>query len=132
MAQNGLVFAAAIRLFGKKLIWVDESFKGFDPNTQKFILEHEVGHILNGDLDKPRKEIRKMHADRLEASINETPTVHITEIKADKAAVEAVGYANALKALTEIKDELWIFSCPCPELDLRIEAINQSYLAKDN
>lgn len=122
MEVNGIVFGAAIKLFGGKRIWVDENFKMMEENSQKFILEHEIGHIINGDLDVSTKKIKQLHAERILAAT--TGTVHASEIAADKYAVENIGHSNVIEALQEIKEMMWIFAGE--EIDLRIEAVAES------
>lgn len=76
----------------------DKHFVELSPDSQKFLIYHEIGHIENGDFNiNDNSAINKMNIDRMFGITNEI------EYKADQFAVNKTSKKIALKCLFEMK-----------------------------
>lgn len=94
--------------FSRPAIIISADFFDLTPATQNFILNHEIGHIVNGDVVSTTEEVHGTSARFLEAinKYNEErlKSVDERELKADLYATEKLGRGIALYALNELKE----------------------------
>lgn len=96
MCKSNTVFAAmTLSVFGTPLIIVDDFFGMMPKSVQRFIVMHEVGHYVNGDLHE---------VDSKEKAKEEKKGKSIYEIKADRFAASKIGSEEALNALKCMRD----------------------------
>ena len=100
MCKSNTVFAAmTLSVFGTPLIIIDEFFGMMPKSVQRFIVMHEVGHYVNGDLHEvDSKEKAKEEKKRRKKGES------IYEIKADRFAASKIGSKEALNALKCMRD----------------------------
>lgn len=77
---------------GKHDIFVDNVFMDLSPETQQFIIEHEIGHIMH----RHKTELKQRQWDMFWGK------VHQHEIEADQYAAHMVGKEAAIRALKEL------------------------------
>lgn len=86
-------------MLNKNMFYIayDQKFVELSPSSQKFLLFHEIGHILNEDFEKKNETIIDKNTLRSFGISNKM------EFNADKFAVKRVGKKAALKCLFEMK-----------------------------
>ena len=86
-------------MFDKKKFYIayDQKYVELSPSSQKFLLFHEIGHIVNGDFEKKYQTIHNKNILRTFGISNKM------EFNADKFAVKRVGKKVALNCLFEMK-----------------------------
>ena len=86
-------------MFNKNVFYIayDQKYVELSPNSQKFLLFHEIGHIVNGDFEKKYQTIHNKNILRTLGISNKM------EFNADKFAVKRVGKKAALNGLFEMK-----------------------------
>lgn len=84
---NGIVNATVINRF-PGIVFVNEEFELLAPHVQKAIVAHELGHVINGDLNS---HIRGRHTE--------------SEVLADLRAVSICGKDPVLEYLYLIRDQ---------------------------
>ena len=91
--------AVAQDMFNKKVFYIayDQKFVELSPMSQKFLIFHEIGHIVNGDFDKDLETILNKNTLRSFGVSNKF------EFNADKFAVKRTSKKVALKCLFEMK-----------------------------
>lgn len=77
------------------IIAVDDTFFRTSKTTQKYLLYHEIGHILNGHLD-----MKKCYDARVNDVLNNT--VSYMELEADMYACNKIGASNFIKSIDEL------------------------------
>lgn len=105
IAHNDSVLCKATCLFtctlkditGKPWIVHDTYFTEIPEMVKKFLIAHEIGHIVNGDLERGEKEIKKFNNERYSKKGSEL------EFKADEYAAKIIGHKNVLKCLKFLK-----------------------------
>lgn len=102
MMKNGSVFAAILETDdGSPIVITDALYDQLDDTTKKFIIAHEIGHIMNPVIDD-RDEY-----ERWEDEILEDYSVELeSEYKADEYAAKIVGVEAAIHAMKDIQDSL--------------------------
>lgn len=102
------------------ILYYDGWFLKMSEGTQKFILAHELGHVIKGHTDGSRDNM----GERLEF-LKEGTAVQPIELEADAFAADEVGVETAISALKEIK-KLVGTSEASAEIDLRISALEEN------
>lgn len=101
------------------LIVVDNYFEIIPEYIQNFYIQHEIGHIMNGDLDKSIEELAKINKERQKGIIPQM------ELDADYYAAQQVGFEDAINALQYIIDNTDIFSGTRHEHKVRIKNLER-------
>lgn len=110
---------AAIAVAGEhpeigRIIVCDDKFEALPEDVRLFILKHEEGHVVNGDLDKEDKELKKEFRKR-----NKRNYVPEMELKADEYAVKQTSLATGLYALQLTMDIMEEMGLSSQELIIR-------------
>lgn len=98
MDKTGYMFSALVTYNGKETIIVDNNFLKLDTIVQKYLLEHEVGHIVN----------RHMYTNdgnvdiRLDAIKNNDVSPY--ELEADYYAIKNIGMNNYIYSVDKLID----------------------------
>lgn len=106
-------------------LYYDGWFLKMSEGTQKFIIAHELGHVIKGHTDGSRDNM----AERNEF-LKEGVAVQPIELEADAFAADEVGVETAINALKEIQRFVGV-SEASREIELRIaalEADKENYL----
>lgn len=107
---------------GDCVIFTERSFHRLSSKTQKFIVCHEVGHIVNKNKGVPI--IGELI--RLAVSLY---NVDSRELEADMYAANLLGVNSAIIALMELRDNL--SGLAKIEISRRIEALDQASINRD-
>lgn len=107
---------------GDCVIFTERSFHRLSPETQKFIICHEVGHIMNKDKAIPFIE-------QITRLILSMFCVSPKELAADKYAADKLGYYR--KPLEELAKQFNRFSLARLEIIRRIKALDQASINRD-
>jgi hypothetical protein len=98
---RGSKIACVIRLPEQgDFIIVDNRFLLLSPESQRAIIHHERGHVINGHLDIPFKELNRSQRKRMWKTMF-TGKVDTNELEADAYAVGIVGIDSMVEALRE-------------------------------
>jgi Zn-dependent peptidase ImmA (M78 family) len=93
LKASGFVFAACIIVNDKTLdVYIDENYKKCSTNAKEFILYHEVGHLVN----------KNLNSSPMKRSFLGLFTVDKAELEADKYAADNIGIDNVIAALKEL------------------------------
>lgn len=84
--------------FGETIILTDDEFETLPKDLRKFILYHELGHQINGDLNRPVEELQKVMRNRNRRKVSEM------ELKADEYALSKTDLETALRVMDFLKD----------------------------
>lgn len=102
LRKRGLLFIAAINAEGKEneyIILVDQYLYLLPKQAQLFFLLHELGHIVNGDLDISKKgELKKHNLKRILFKKSDI------EFKADEYAMSKTNLTTSISALNSIME----------------------------
>ena len=98
-------------------LYYDGWFLKMSEGTQKFIIAHELGHVIKGHTDGSRDNM----AERNEF-LKEGVAVQPIELEADAFAADEVGIETAIDALKEIQRFVGV-SEASREIELRIAAL---------
>lgn len=107
LVKGAVVAFAAKNLLNQNIIVVDDYFVNADDDIKRCILHHELGHIINGDVEwatNNSKEAKKEMKRR-----NKKNYLSERELKADENAYNNCGYENMMKMfdfLEEIFNEI--------------------------
>lgn len=107
----------AKNLFGQLIIFTDDDFETLPEDVRLFTLYHELGHVENGDLERPAEELQKVLRERNRKSVNEM------ELKADEYAVRKTSIETALKSMELFKKTVKEMGLPTKEVKQRIKYI---------
>lgn len=118
---EAMTAAVANDIFGNPIIFVDNFFEMLSPETQEFILWHEVGHTKDEQRVPDRLVVNKLK--RIALSLKGEVTRE--EAFADDYAVSMVGVERAVFALNEYLAFMsaYSFSGCDKEMQLRIDRI---------
>jgi Zn-dependent protease with chaperone function len=117
--NHDVIFSKEMNLFAmatfirhdlsKPSIIVGEHFVNLPEHAQLFILHHEIGHIINGDVVIPEGFLEKSGQENIDeinrtlsGRVNDT-TIDIRELRADAYAAGRVGVEVAVDALRILK-----------------------------
>lgn len=101
LLANLFIFCCTVLASNAYYLVIDKHFYQLSPETQDFILYHEMGHIINKDLEKEEKCTLLKSLGRLLLSIFFTK-IKQEEIQADLHAVSVVGIDKSINALKEL------------------------------
>ena len=87
---------------GREIVVAGAMFNFMTKTTQKVLTDHEIGHIINGDLDEDRDIEREFKADAYSASINGKKAV----IDALKETLDLPFFIVSPQAVDEIKKRI--------------------------
>ena len=111
---RGCKFSFVVQYNGIPVIFVDKHFLKLSPNTQWFVVLHELAHVKHGDCFT-----HYTMADRWSA-VKEGKVLSM-ELLADKAAADVTGVEKAIEAMKELKTQMK--GMAAVEFDLRIAAL---------
>lgn len=97
-ASGARVAYTAKTIYGETIILTDNDFDTYPKDVRKFILYHEIGHQINGDLDRPVEELQKVLRNRNRRKVSEM------ELKADEYALSKTDLETALKVMDHLID----------------------------
>lgn len=104
--------------FDAPVIMHDEAFELLPKFVQKFLLYHEIGHVVNDDINISEEESKRLIVKR---AFGVLPKM---EVKADAYAASVVGVDSARKALQFLIDKTDIPMISKIECRRRIRKIN--------
>jgi hypothetical protein len=110
----GARFAFAAKVNDQYVIFTDELYVEAPQEVREFVLNHELGHILNGHVEK--YNVWKM----LKRVLIGLVTIDKMEIEADHYAIEQMSASRVVSSLTYINNRL-----STSEINRRIALVNE-------
>lgn len=102
------------------MILVDNLFETLPKNLKKAILYHEIGHQVNGDLEKSDEELRSEFKKR-----NKKNYLSPQEVEADKYACKMTSKEDMIEMFDTLEGVYIKYGAPTTEIVRRREIIKE-------
>lgn len=119
-STGGCIALTCKDIFGQPIILVDNLFETLPKNLKKAILYHEIGHQVNGDLEKSDEELRSEFKKR-----NKKNYLSQQEVEADKYACKMTSKEDMIEMFDTLEGIYNNYGAPTIEIVRRREIIKE-------
>ena len=114
---NGFMFSAVFKGSSNYIIAVDNEFLTLSKRTQEYILQHEIGHIINGHLN-----LTEISYDARMNDLLNNKVLNI-ELEADMYACKVIGLDNFIGSINELINRSDLYDFTIKEYCLRAKKV---------